>query len=443
MVGPAVAGAAAGLARLLTRAAAGTAAVVAALAAAFLHGPAAAAASAAPTASVTIDPAAPMPTGVGAASWLVADADGGEILASRGARVRDLPASTLKILTALVVLPGLSPDLRVAVGADAADVQGTRVGLVPSQTYTVRELATAMLIASGNDATTALVDAAGGRPAVVARMNRLAASLGATDTVAVDPTGLDAPGQLTSVRDLAILGRAALAQPVVSQYLTIPRAQLPGRGGRTFEIQNHNMLLGRYAGTLGVKNGYTVAADATYVGAVHRGGRTLLVALLRAAPDYAVDARILLDWGFANAEKARPVGMLPAPPPPVDDTAAHVDDATATVGSLRAPGSPVGAGAAHGGGLGVGWFTWVALAATVAAAALMGLAERRTNQVRRARRRHRHGGGPNPGHPRPTRTSARFARPVPRAPRPRSAPRTRHATGRHEGPADRSPRPPV
>lgn len=150
--------------------------------------------------------ASPLPAGLAAASWLVADAGTGEILAASGARVRDLPASTMKILTALVVLPALSPDLMVTVGKDAAEVDGTKVGLVPGQRYLVRDLATAMMIASGNDATLALVDAAGGREAVLARMNALAAALGATDTVAMDPTGLDAPGQLTSVRDLAVLG---------------------------------------------------------------------------------------------------------------------------------------------------------------------------------------------------------------------------------------------
>src|SRR6185369_8829706 len=86
-----------------------------------------------------------LPTGLTAGGWLVADADSGQILAAKGADVRDLPASTMKVLTALVVLPRLSPEARVAVGQDAAKVDGTKVGLVPGQTYLVRDLATAML----------------------------------------------------------------------------------------------------------------------------------------------------------------------------------------------------------------------------------------------------------------------------------------------------------
>ncbi|ONH32105.1 hypothetical protein BL253_06295 [Pseudofrankia asymbiotica] len=320
--------------------------------------------------------ASPLPAALTAASWLVADAGTGEILAARGARVRDLPASTMKILTALVVLPALSPDLMVTVSKSAAEVDGTKVGLVPGQSYSARDLATAMMIASGNDATLALVEAAGGRNVVLARMNALAAALGATDTVAVDPTGLDAPGQLTSVRDLAVLGRAAIAEPAVSRYLTIPRASLPTRDGGRFEIQNHNLLLGSYEGTLGVKNGYTVAADATYVGAVRRGDRTLVVALLRTAPNYGIDARALLDWGFANDGLVRPVGALP----PRATVARPSADRARAAGALGGRGhedvdggSPAAGrrpASEHGTGRGIGWATWMALGLTILASVL-------------------------------------------------------------------------
>lgn len=334
-----------------------------------------------------------LPGRLTSAGWLVADAQTGQILAAHGADTRDLPASTMKILTALVVLPGLSPDARVAVGRDAATVDGTKVGLVPGQAYLVRDLATAMLIASGNDATVALVDAVGGKAAVVARMNALAATLGATDTHAVDPTGLDAPGQLSSARDLAILGRAAIAQPAISRYLTIPRAVLPTPNGGSFEIQNHNLLLGKYPGTLGVKNGYTVAADATYVGAARRGGRTLIVALLRAAPNYAADARALLDWGFANDGVAKPVGMLPALPPLAHAAVpapASGDEDGGRAGGVARPGFGAGAVQASGpgrshSGSGPGWITWSALGATVLAGLLTGVGQRRARV--RARRR--------------------------------------------------------
>ncbi|MCL9797666.1 D-alanyl-D-alanine carboxypeptidase family protein, partial [Frankia sp. AgKG'84/4] len=258
-----------------------------------------------------------MPSGLSAKAWLVADAGTGAILAASGLHDRELPASTMKILTALTIMPGLQPDQQVTMSDDASRVDGTRVGLVPGVAYSVRDLAIAMLIASGNDATVELVEASGGSAAVLKRMNDLAVGLGAHDTVAGDPTGLDSPGQVTSVYDLAVFGRAALREPTVRQYLTIPRASLPGRDGQRFEIQNHNLLLGRYDGTVGVKNGYTVAAGATFVGAATRGGRTLIVSLLRTAPAFDKDARALLDWGFAHDGQVKPVGYLPNSEQPV------------------------------------------------------------------------------------------------------------------------------
>ncbi|WP_230203222.1 D-alanyl-D-alanine carboxypeptidase family protein [Parafrankia discariae] len=340
--------------------------------------------------------AVPPPAGITAEAWLVADAGSGAILAAHNAHLPDLPASTMKMLTALTVLPGLPPDREVTISDQAAQVDGTRVGLVPGVRYTVRDLATAMLIASGNDATVALVEAAGGREAVLDRMNRLAASLGATETVAGDPTGLDAPGQHTTAHDLAVIGRAVLDNPIVRGYLTIPRASLPGRGDERFEIANHNTLLGNYEGTIGIKNGYTVAAGATFVGAATRNGRTLIVSLLRTAPVYATDARALLDWGFAHAADVRPVGRLAGP---LDATPGGL---TTGDGTAAAPGSaaggdssgtgdsgdgdgdgrtdsrdarrdgdnPLGRAAAGDTGGGVGVITWTALAVTVVATAL-------------------------------------------------------------------------
>jgi serine-type D-Ala-D-Ala carboxypeptidase (penicillin-binding protein 5/6) len=329
--------------------------------------------------AVQVDSADPAPpAGITANAWLLADAQTGAILAARNPHVRDLPASTMKILTALTVLPTLPPDREVTIGEDAPRVDGTKVGLVPGARYRVRELATAMLIASGNDATVALVDAAGGTTAVLARMNALARSLGADDTVAGDPTGLDAPGQVTSVHDLAIFGRAALESPAVRGYLTIKRAAIRGRDGAPFEIQNHNSLLGSYEGTIGVKNGYTIAANATYVGAARRGSRTLIVALLRANPAYGRDARALLDWGFAHAGKVRAIGALP-------DMSERRD--TAAAAPALAPGAAAAgnrSGDRHGGIFSdpVGPLTWIAIGLTTAAAIFTLLLSRRRRRRR-------------------------------------------------------------
>ncbi|KQC39337.1 D-alanyl-D-alanine carboxypeptidase family protein [Frankia sp. ACN1ag] len=333
-------------------------------------------------------PAPPAPAGLTAQAWLVADAGSGAVLAASRPHATDLPASTMKILTALTVLPGLPPDRVITVDENAPRVDGTKVGLVPGVGYTVRDLATAMMISSGNDAAVTLVEAAGGTAAVLARMNALARSLGARETVAGDPTGLDSPGQVTSVYDLAVLGRAALNDPSVRGYLTIPRASLAGRGDQRFEIQNHNSLLRTYDGAVGVKNGYTVAAGATFVGAATRGGRTLIVALLRAAPAYGTDARALLDWGFAHAGQVTPVGYLPNP------AASVAGDATRPAAAAQAVARPAAAPvhrADHSGGLvgDIGPMTWIALTLTAGACVVTAL----TRRAARGRRRHR---GPGP-----------------------------------------------
>ncbi|EFC81255.1 D-alanyl-D-alanine carboxypeptidase family protein [Parafrankia sp. EUN1f] len=372
----------------------------------------------------------PEPAGITAEAWMVADAISGAILAAHNPNLPDLPASTMKMLTALTVLPSLPPDRVVTISDEAARVDGTRVGLVPGVRYTVRDLATAMLIASGNDATVALVEAAGGRDAVLERMNRLAASLGAHDTVAGDPTGLDAPGQHTTAHDLAVIGRAVLNNPTVRAYLTIPRAVLPGRGDERFEIANHNTLLGTYEGTIGIKNGYTIAAGATFVGAAVRDGRTLIVSLLRTAPTYATDAKALLDWGFAHAADVRPLGRLAEPARTDPATAAQASAGTDT--GTGGPGPAQAADAAAGGdgrggdgdskendrfrqaavpadsGGGVGTATWVALAITVAVSALtlLGRTRRRADAIQRAPRppaRHGHHHRHRDGHRRRTR----------------------------------------
>jgi D-alanyl-D-alanine carboxypeptidase (penicillin-binding protein 5/6) len=253
---------------------------------------------------------------------VVADADTGEVLGARDAHGRYLPASTLKTLTAVALLPDL--DLRKPYQPTFADVniEGSKVGLVQSVRYPVGKLVEAMLVVSGNDAANALANAAGGLPATVAAMNATAQRLQAYDTTARNPSGLDAAGQLTSAYDLALVARAGLKMPTFARYVATLRDRVPAPGGKQFEIYNHNKLLTRYRGNIGIKTGYTVAARHTYVGAARRGSRTIVVTLLKAETLYP-DATALLDWGFAAAGRTVPVGRLvdPVPDVPADERA--------------------------------------------------------------------------------------------------------------------------
>ncbi len=262
----------------------------------------------------------PTPTGITATGWLVADLDTGEVLAAHDAHATFAPASTLKTLTALTLIPRLAPERTVTVTNADVDVDGSKVGLVPRQRYRIDQLFTALLVVSGNDAANTLASAAGGGSYTLALMNEVAARLQAGDTAARTVTGLDVPGQVTSAYDLALIARAAMRVPSFRRYVAVRRSFIPAPGGRFIEIDTHNKLLRHYAGAIGIKNGYTVASGASFVGAATRGGRTLLVTLLHANPLVWHEAAALLDWGFATGDRVTAVGHLVDPLPAASES---------------------------------------------------------------------------------------------------------------------------
>ncbi|MDQ1617394.1 MAG: hypothetical protein QOJ60_3333, partial [Actinomycetota bacterium] len=143
-----------------------------------------------------------------AASFLLADLTTGDVLAAKNPHGRLRPASAQKILTAITVLPRLDPDAVYRARWADANAVGSRVGIVPDATYTVRNLLEGMFLMSGNDAARALAEAAGGVHRTVAAMNVKAQELGALDTHVVNTSGLDAKGQVSSAYDLALFARA-------------------------------------------------------------------------------------------------------------------------------------------------------------------------------------------------------------------------------------------
>src|SRR3954451_16320647 len=265
---------------------------------------------------VVADGAPPLPDGLAAAGWLVADAGTGEVLAARDPHGRYYPASTLKTLTLLTLLPLLDP-ARVVVGtAEDENIEGSRVGLVAGGQYPVSLLFQALILQSGNDAANALARAAGGVDVTVAAMNEPGQAIGAFDTVAGTPSGLDVAGQSSSAYDLALIFRQLIDDPGTAAVLRTRTADLPPVGGKPgFQIQNQNPLLAGYPGDLGGKTGFTDAARHTFVTAAERGGRRLVVTLMDTEntplrfPDQAVR---LLDWGFSVPAGTRGVGALVA-----------------------------------------------------------------------------------------------------------------------------------
>ncbi|MFG2501165.1 D-alanyl-D-alanine carboxypeptidase family protein [Streptomyces sp. NPDC048441] len=263
-----------------------------------------------------------VPDGVSALSWVVADAHTGEVLAARDAHRRLPPASTLKSLFALTALPHLDPVARHKVTAsELAEVAegSSRVGVEAGFSYSVADLWRGVFLSSGNDAVHVLAKLNGGWQQTARQMRAKARALGARDTQVVSPDGYDAAGQVSSAYDLAVFGRAGLADPDFARYCSTSVAKFPN-GNWSYPIQNTNRLLtgadgvAPYPGLLGIKNGYTTHAGNTLISAAQRGGRTLVVSVMnpQAGGGYTVyeEARSLLDWGFKAAGHTRPVGSL-------------------------------------------------------------------------------------------------------------------------------------
>ena len=274
--------------------------------------------------------------------WVLADMDSGEILAMQDPDRKLRPASTLKLLTALTVAPRLAPEQPYrAVKADEV-AEGNRVVLYNGLTYKVSDLLHAALLPSANDAAQALARANGGIDVTVEQMNAEAARLGARNTTAKNPSGLDADGQFTTAYDLALIGRAAFANPEIASYLKLRSVEFPGKreGGKRviYPIYNHNRTVNDgFEGSLGGKSGFTSQARRTYVGAAERDGRRLMVSLLNIGGNTYTTAERLLDWGFANVDKLSPVGTLVDPSAPGPSVRPHD---RRTPGQGQAPGQP-------------------------------------------------------------------------------------------------------
>jgi len=283
--------------------------------------------------------------GVSASAFVIADAGTGQVLAAKDPHGWFRPASTLKMLTAITLIPALNPSATVVATKQEANVTPNVVGLLPGHPYKISDLFTALLTISANDAAMALATAPGSLSQGIAMMNAEAHQLQADDTVAKDPNGLDSPGQHTSAYDLALIARQALKLPSFLKYDQTITARFGVSKKKTETLYNQNSLLTSYKGAIGGKIGWTSAAGATYVGMARRNGVTLIVTLLHcpALTEISV-AKTLLNWGFSVDGKVKPVGTLVrALATPVIAKPSASATATPTVGL-----APVGAGAGAG-----------------------------------------------------------------------------------------------
>ena len=258
-----------------------------------------------------------MPTvqavGTCASASVLMDGESGRVLYQENCYQPNLIASTTKLMTALVaVRSGVDPDQVVTVPDEAVGVEGSSIYLQKGERITLKALLYGMLLKSGNDAATAVAIVCGGSvEEFVSSMNRTARELGMEHTHFENPTGLDGETHYSSAYDMALLARACLADETVSEIVSTSNAVF---GQRSFS--NHNKLLRRYEGCVGMKTGYTQRAGRTLVSAARRGGMTLIAVTLNDPNDWN-DHESLLDYGFSNyapvvvAKKGESVGRLP------------------------------------------------------------------------------------------------------------------------------------
>jgi serine-type D-Ala-D-Ala carboxypeptidase (penicillin-binding protein 5/6) len=262
-----------------------------------------------------------------ASAYVIANANTGQVLAADDPHGKFGPASTMKVLTAITLIPRLNPNAMVTASQQAADTEPNDAGLIAGRKYKVSDLFTALLTISANDAAVALTQATGSFAKGMALINAEAHHLQAYDVVAKQPNGLPAAGQVESAYDEALIARQALAIPAFMKYDETLSAPFEIKPGDVETLNNQNWLLTKYPGGIGGKIGWTISSEATYIGLARRHGVTLIVTIMHCTALQEITSAVqLLNWGFAMNGKVKPVGVLV--PPLATVTAAHRHKAT-------------------------------------------------------------------------------------------------------------------
>jgi D-alanyl-D-alanine carboxypeptidase (penicillin-binding protein 5/6) len=264
-------------------------------------------------------PVAAVPEIVGEASALI-DSKNGQFLYEKNSSQKLYPASTTKILTAVIALENSKLEDIVTITAQACNVEGSAVGLQDGEKMSMEDLLYALMLNSGNDTAIAIaIHVAGSVEEFVNLMNKKAAELGAVNTHFNNPHGLTDPNHYTTAHDMALIAHYAMQNPefrkiVATKTRNIDRADPMAQ---TY-LLNHNNLLWDYEGAIGVKNGYTEAARQCLVSAAKQQDRELVSVVLKTEGNHIwTDSIALLDYGFNGynnvvlAEAGKLVGEVP------------------------------------------------------------------------------------------------------------------------------------
>ena len=232
------------------------------------------------------------------------DAETGQVLYEKNADQKMYPASTTKMLTAIIAVEVGKLDEEVAVSDNADGTEGSSIWLRKGEKLTLEDLLYALMLNSANDAAVAIAEhLAGSVDAFADIMNKTAAAYGAQNTHFTNPHGLPDENHYTTAYDLAVIARHALNNPTFAEIVqtktkVIDRTQYVEP---TMMLINHNRLLWLYDGAIGVKTGYTTEAQQCIVAAAQKDGRTLIAVVMKTqGQNIWTDAQRLLDYGFDN-----------------------------------------------------------------------------------------------------------------------------------------------
>jgi D-alanyl-D-alanine carboxypeptidase (penicillin-binding protein 5/6) len=235
--------------------------------------------------------------GIFAQSAIMIDARTGEVLFQKNADEQRVPASTQKLLTALLVARRGHLDAPVTIMPADTRVEPTRLGLRPGERYTRRELLKSIMVKSSNDACTALArDHSGSEEAFVQNMNRAAWSLGARNSHFVNSHGLPAP-QFSTARDIARIAFHAYRDPELRPMMQTRLFYFRHNNGRVTRLEATNKLLGRSAAYNGMKTGFTNAAGRCLVSSGRLNGREVILVQLGSRTKHIFDdAERMMAW---------------------------------------------------------------------------------------------------------------------------------------------------
>jgi len=247
-----------------------------------------------------------VPSGVSADAAVLMDVATGDVLFGKQANKCRPPASTTKIMTAILGLELGRSDEVVTVSQKAAAVGEATLDLDPAEKINLYELITGALVRSGNDACVAIAEhIAGSEEQFVQLMNRKALALGAQNTHFENTNGLPQQGHYSTAYDLALIARHGLQIPQFVSIIRQKETKIHFLEPDVFmDLRNTNKLLWNYPYADGVKTGTTTAAGKCLVASATKNGRQLLVVVLD-APDRFGDAKKLLEWGFEKTETVR------------------------------------------------------------------------------------------------------------------------------------------